>query len=211
MDPDDASVTGDDAVLALERFPALVHRRKAGENAVAIFGMQDAREEVGVGHPLLRRVPDQVGDLRADVDGALRVQLLDVAGQGELLDQSAVAPLGLAQPLLRLLALRDVPADADDARCLPTFDFEDVSGGRAPSCLAVGENEPVLELEPACILGGQKERTTHVFSIVGVHVIEEGLERASETRRHMIRGQLDVARPANLTRLDIPLPGAHLG
>ena len=52
----------------VERFPALVHRGKAGENPIAIFGMQDAREKVRVGHPFLRRVPDQVGDLRADVD-----------------------------------------------------------------------------------------------------------------------------------------------
>jgi hypothetical protein len=79
VDPDDPAITRDEPVLRLERLPALVHGREVPEDSLAIVRVEDGGEEGRIGDPFVRRVADQVGDLRTHVDRALGVELLDVA------------------------------------------------------------------------------------------------------------------------------------
>ena len=89
-----------------------------GEHSVSVVGVNDAQPEVGVGQPLLDRVPEQPLDLRADVEQLTeRLAVGDGFGVGDdrdLLDQRPIPRLGLAQRLLDPLALRDVARVVDD-------------------------------------------------------------------------------------------------
>ncbi len=98
--PDDVPVARDQPVLAFEAISPCVHLHEVGENALAVFRVEHAAEERGVGDPLLRRVADHLLDLRADVRRALPVELLDVRHLRKLLDEHAVPLLGQAELLL---------------------------------------------------------------------------------------------------------------
>ena len=74
--------------------------------------MQERHEERRVGDPLLDRVAEHGLDLRARVDvGAVGVDPIDVDGEGQLLDERAVAGLGQPNGIVGSLALRDVECE----------------------------------------------------------------------------------------------------
>jgi hypothetical protein len=67
-----------------------------GEHALAVVLVEQAREQVGVGLPLLHAVAEEGLDLRTREDvGADRVECVDVDDQRQLLDQRAIAAADL--------------------------------------------------------------------------------------------------------------------
>ena len=77
-----------------------------GERVLAVVGMEDPGEELGVAHAFERRVADEVLDLRAHVDaGAGLVEARDVHDERQLLDEAPVVALGLAHSHLGLVPL----------------------------------------------------------------------------------------------------------
>ena len=95
---DDAPVARDEPVLEAERLVRLVRVHVRGEHAVAILRVEEAREELRFGRPVLDAVAQDRLDLPAREDvGADRVDLVEIDDEGELLDQRAVAPDGLVR------------------------------------------------------------------------------------------------------------------
>src|SRR3954471_8264696 len=95
-EPDDSAAAGDQAVLDAERLVRLVRVRVGGEHSLAVVLVEQAREQVGVGLPLLQAVAEERLDLRAREDvGAARVERVDVDDERELLDQRAIAAADL--------------------------------------------------------------------------------------------------------------------
>jgi hypothetical protein len=82
-----------------------------GEDALAIVGVEELEEEVGIGQPLVRRVADELLDLRADVDGRCRRGLVDVGDERYLLHEFAVPAFGSPQRLDRVYVLVGVAVD----------------------------------------------------------------------------------------------------
>ena len=94
--PDDSAAAGDQAVLDAERLVRLMRVRMGGEHALAVVLVEQAREQVGVGLPLLHAVAEEGLDLWAREDvGADRVECVDVDDERELLDQRAIAAADL--------------------------------------------------------------------------------------------------------------------
>ena len=114
--PDDPAVARDVAVLGAERLAARAHRQGLCEHELAVVGMDDGGEEIRVGLPFLGRVAEHRPDLGADEDVWLpEVERTDERDERQLLDERAVALLGLGEPrlaqlqrFLRELALGDV-------------------------------------------------------------------------------------------------------
>ena len=98
-DPHDAAVAGDEAVLpsALRVDPlGLIELRS--RDPLPVAGVNAVDPEVGIGHPLLGRVAEQVGDLRADeVPSAVPAHLGDVDHARDALDHGPVLRLGHGQ------------------------------------------------------------------------------------------------------------------
>ena len=67
-DPDDPTVTGDEAVSRAERVAVCRRGFELGEDPFPVVRVQELREEVRLGLPLPRRVPEQRLHLRADVE-----------------------------------------------------------------------------------------------------------------------------------------------
>ena len=103
MDPHGAAVARGQAIFAVERSAALVHRCECRQHPLAIVRIQQVAEKIRVGHPFRRRVSDQVCNLRADVHGAAGVQPLDIRDERQLFDEPPVAQLGLRETVLRQL------------------------------------------------------------------------------------------------------------
>jgi hypothetical protein len=69
-----------------------------GEHTLAIFGMEQPGEQLGVGRPFLDGVAENRLDLAAREDvRADRVELVEVDDERELLDQRAVAAIDLVR------------------------------------------------------------------------------------------------------------------
>ena len=66
--PDDAFVTGDEAVLDAERFVRLVRVGVSGKHAIPVVRVQQALEQIGLGRPFLDAVAEQRLDLPARKD-----------------------------------------------------------------------------------------------------------------------------------------------
>ena len=213
MDPDHAAVAGEQPVLALERLPGLVHGREICENALAIVGMEHPAEEAGVADPFLARVADEIDDLRAHVHRALFVEPLEVAGERKLLDERAVPLLQLANPFTRVLhgiAVPEVPADPDDVRGPPVCIAKDVGRRRPSADPPVGEDDAELDLVAGRGLGASHEGFPHPGDVVGVDVLEVGVERAAEALRHEPVQRVLVTHPLDLAGLEVPGPGAQV-
>src|SRR6476646_7666898 len=70
--------------------------RMGGEHALSVVLVEQAREQVGVGLPLVHAVAEERLDLWAREDvGADRVECIDVDDERELLDQGAIAAADL--------------------------------------------------------------------------------------------------------------------
>ena len=106
--PHDAPVAMQHAVLDLRAIAGLEHARRLLDDALAIVGVQDAHEEVGARRPVLRRVAEHGGRLRADVQvrraGFRRV---DVHDQRQALDEAAVVAGSGQRPCIRARVIRD--------------------------------------------------------------------------------------------------------
>src|SRR4029077_20971791 len=86
--------------------------RVGGEHAFAILGVEQAREQVGVGLPFVDAETEDRLDLRAREDvRADGVQRVDVDDERELLDQRAIAPRDLLRGEVVVAVL------AQDGRC----------------------------------------------------------------------------------------------
>src|SRR3712207_2024019 len=99
-------------VLHYKGIPALVGALVLGEHPLAVVGVDHLHPVFGICQDLLDGVAEDRLELRAQVGSAAGGgRLLEVRDDGDLLDQSAVFLLGLAELLLRPLALGDVPSD----------------------------------------------------------------------------------------------------
>jgi hypothetical protein len=105
LDPHDAAVARDAAILGAQRLAGAAQFGELGEHALKVVRVDDPLDEIRVVAPQLRWVPEHRLDLRAHVDvrGA-DVEPPDVHGERQLLEQRLVAGLGLAQVRLGLLA-----------------------------------------------------------------------------------------------------------
>ena len=96
--PDRSAVAGDEPVLERAGRRALASGREPLDHAVAVVGMDEPREEPGVGEPLLGRVPEQAVDLRADERRRpVRVRGADVRDDGQVRRERAVLRFDLAE------------------------------------------------------------------------------------------------------------------
>ena len=83
MNPDDAPVRSQAAVVRLQRLPGFANVCRLGQDALTVVGMNDAGQKTGVRLPLLGQVSEQPLDLRADVDVRDRqVERPDVGDEG---------------------------------------------------------------------------------------------------------------------------------
>ena len=210
VDPHDAAVAGDQAVLVVERLDAPVSLHEGLQYPVVIVGVKQLAEEVGIGHPFLGGVADQIGDLRADVDGACGIQALDVGGEGELLDQRPVAGLGLVAGMLCAMALGDVPADADHAIGPAVCVREHAAHHTAPLEAALAEGAK-LHLERPAFGGRAGEGVDHPVAVVRVHELAERFEGAAEAAGLEAVQRLHLGREAGLAGVEVPLEAAHAG
>jgi hypothetical protein len=111
--PHNAPVRSAESVLGLVRRPVPVQSLDLRGEARQIVGLDPQLPELRVAQPFLGRVPEDVLDLWAHVDGLRhRRDRVDVRGGRDRLDQAAIALFGLVQRLLRELAFRDVEQDA---------------------------------------------------------------------------------------------------
>ncbi len=105
LDPDDASVTRDAAVLGAQRLAGLADRRELVEDAVEVVRMDDPLDEVRIVSPEIGRISEHGLDLRAHVDvRGPDVETADVHGERQLLEEGLVAGFRLAQVELGFLA-----------------------------------------------------------------------------------------------------------
>ena len=104
LHPDDPSVSRDQPVLLAVR-PVVLGPRALDDLGVVVR-VDELPEHVRVGEPLVGRVAERPLDLRAHVQARGRVvQVVDVHGEGQVLDERAVAGLRLAPGRVRLAPL----------------------------------------------------------------------------------------------------------
>jgi hypothetical protein len=98
--PDDRAASGENSVLGLERGAGLVGGGDLFLDALAIVRVDDALEHFAV--PVVRRVPEQGLDLRADESrvGAV-ADGVDPGDQRQAVGQVAVLPVGVGELFLR--------------------------------------------------------------------------------------------------------------
>ena len=95
-DGDRPPVASDEPVL--ERPARLAGREDpfvVGEDALAVVGMEELEEELGIAEPFIRCVAEEPLDLRADVYRWGDSGLVDVSDERKLLHELAVSPFGL--------------------------------------------------------------------------------------------------------------------
>ena len=104
MDPDDAAVAGNQAVLVHVGAGPL--RPTSAEDRLPVVGMQDLAEEAGVREPLLGAVPEHRLDGRAHVDARdLVVGPVHVRDERQVVDEHPIPLLDVApRPRLRRVA-----------------------------------------------------------------------------------------------------------
>ena len=91
MDPDDAAIRGQEAVLRKEGLAAGIHLADEAHYPVVIVRVDHAGPGARYLHPLLRRAPDQRLNTRADVEtSAKEVRLVDVHRRWCLLHERPV-------------------------------------------------------------------------------------------------------------------------
>ena len=203
--------------LAITRYspsnmsPVRVHLGELAEDVVAVVGMQHLAEEVRVGHPLLGRVAGELLDLRADVEGALGVEALDVRDERELLDHALVPGARLGQRLLGDAAVGHVLAHADDAPRRAVGVVQDRRDGRAPAHLAARKHDAELRLVPAALRRRPGEPGEELLAVGGVHQLDHHVAAAVELARRQPVDRLELGRHLPPVRSQIPLERAHAG
>ncbi len=136
-DPDDAPVAREHPVLGAQR------RRGGGSlgdlvgHPVAVLGVDELEEEVGLGEPFAGRVAEQRRDLRTDVERlAALAERVDVRDGGEVVGQGAVLGLDLAPPGVDPPRLADIRGDQDRSGRLAVLVPEGRDGERDGDLLA---------------------------------------------------------------------------
>ena len=118
VDPDDATVGVDDPVVVRPRLPGEPKVVHDAIQRASIVGVDQVEPAIGLAHPMLHRVSDDLGDLWTDElrGDAGRVEVLveraEVRHDRALLGEDAEAGLDLGRLLLGLLALGDVEHEA---------------------------------------------------------------------------------------------------
>ena len=209
--PHDPAVARDHPVLPVEHVAGAVHLRELAEDVVAVVGMEHLAEEVRVGHPLLGRVAGELLDLRADVEGALGVEALDVGDERELFDHALVPGACLGQRLLGDAAIGHVLAHADDAPRRAVGVVQDRGDGRAPAHLAARKHDAELRLVPAALRRRPREPGEELLAVVGVHQLDHHVAAAVELARRQPVDRLELGRHLPPVRSQIPLERAHAG
>ena len=116
-DPDDAPVTGEQSVLGAKRLRPVACLGQLGEHAVAIVGVEQTLEQLGLSQPILDRVVEQTLDLRADEQRRRRLlDRSDVRHTREVRRQRAVSRLDRAELLGHAQTLPDVGGDENCPR-----------------------------------------------------------------------------------------------
>jgi hypothetical protein len=110
--PHNATIAGQHAVLQLE-LAALGGSHLSGHHAFAILRMEYLLPIVGIFLEGVRRLTEHSLYLGAIVEGGLGLDVLDVDGGRDILDQGAIPELGLFGPHLRLLALGYLADDGE--------------------------------------------------------------------------------------------------
>jgi hypothetical protein len=138
-EPDDPPVPGEQAVLADE---GLVRRERApvlGEGPLAILRMEHLDPAVWRARPFLRRVAEDPLDLRAHVGGRAEVvEVVDVDGERELLDERPELALAVAEPVDEL---RQAPLEDEDDAARHRQRADGHHGVRGGQAVAVGRGE----------------------------------------------------------------------
>ncbi len=175
--PDGTSVCGDVAILGAQRLAGGAQVVGLGEHALEVVRVHGLREEVGVLHPLLGRVPEQLLHLRADVEVADGlVDRADVRDERQVLHERPVAQLGLAHRGLGAAALgelllgRGVEASAlerEGGEVGEAREQGDVGGIEAAAGLSVGDPEHADDLCPRA--------EGHAGDAVDGHAVVDGL------------------------------------
>ncbi len=112
LDPDLAAALGPQAVLRREGFGIRVADQVLVPHTLGVVRMDHVPEEAGGRKPLLRRVAEQVFELRADIGReAGRLQRAHVADERQLLYEGPVPRVGLAKARQSLFALGDRPLE----------------------------------------------------------------------------------------------------
>ncbi len=124
-DPHDSSVLGDQAILFGEGLTRSLGAFVGGQHPHPVLRVKPLFPQVPLGiEPLLNRIAHQSLDLRAGVDGEVRISAegpIRVSHHRDGLDQGAVTLLDRPRALLGLFAPGDVPDhryDADEAAVL---------------------------------------------------------------------------------------------
>ena len=172
VEPHDASVTGDHAVLDLEGVAGSFRALVLGHHGADVIGVDRALPHAGVVHPLLGRDAEQLRHARVDVDDlqAVTRDVLGVDDGGQLLDQGPVAILGLGHPVALGVPQGDVAHDALPEQRRPVVALD--QGGLVvdPHDPAVGREHAVLGHERALAVRDPLVFLARRLDIVGVEL-----------------------------------------
>ena len=122
------------------------------------------------------------------------------------LDEEAEALLVALPFELRFAAGGDVASDSHHAHRRSVDVAVDLSHRQKPVHGAVRPQHPQLGLVVPTPLHRGRDRLAHGLTIVGVHPIEEGVERALELAGPKAEQSLHVLRPRQVVREDAPVP-----
>ena len=211
MHPDPSPVRVPHPVGLVERLHVGHAERAVRFEAGQVVGMDQREPERGIVHEPAERIAEDTFDLWAqerDVRARARraaVRLIDVRHGGDRLDHAAVAAFRVTQPLLGLLASRDV-----DHESLEVRDRAVVAGHRRrrvvdPDPVAVGVAHPVLLIERDAGAPRLEGGGVHHLAIVGMHQVEpelgvqqEALVRVAEERLDLGTDERHPHRPLGL-------------
>src|SRR5262245_26899966 len=109
-----------------------------------------------------------------------------------------------------MLALGDVHANADHSRRLTVFVREHLALAVHPAKAARARSTAKLGLVVGARFDAATDGDEHALAIVGVNHRLVSFEGASKAARSKTMDGLEVLRPPDLTRSDVPFPASHL-
>ena len=173
-DPVERAVLGDHPELHGERLTALVVDAVRLDRGGAVVRVDDVLPQRVVAAPLLRCVPEDVLDLRADVDrvpGADVVRapaLVDVRDGRDLLDERPVTLLRVPEVHLGFLPRRDVEPDTLPIQRIAPVVPQEHGVVLEPDDPVVGTHHPVFAAERLARLLRPEVLGEDAFAIVGM-------------------------------------------
>ena len=162
-----------------------MHVRELAQDVIAVVAVEHLAEEVRVGHPLLGGVAGELLDPRADVEGALGVEALDIGDKRQLLDHALIpgpAPRRACPPPR---GGRSHPGPRP--RCATGCRRRPAGWSRRPSATwtsplgrTIRNSELVSPVPPAAAAAKSSEKG---FTVVGMNEVEQRLAAAVELAR----------------------------